>query len=180
MFKCTKKSMQYSEIKPVFSIPISIQKSWASLVAQMVKNLPAVQETRVWSLGWEDPLEEEMASYSSILAWRITWAEEPGGLQSMGPQRVRHDWATEHTQTIVLVYEILRVWAWVGAVGSQSVDTTVSGYSGPLVRQTQNAQTDGEQMISFLLIQDKLEDGVDCHTKKFCWHSSNPSLPPKL
>ena len=69
---------------------------------------------------------------------------------------------------IVLVYEILRVWAWVGAVGSQSVDTTVSGYSGPLVRQTQNAQTDGEQMISFLLIQDKLEDGVDCHTKKFC------------
>ena len=60
----------------------------------VVKNLPAVQEKqemRVRSLGWEDPLEEEMATYSSILAWRITWAEEPGMLQSMGPQRVRHD-----------------------------------------------------------------------------------------
>ena len=58
----------------------------ASLVAQMVKNLPAVQETQVQSLGQEDPLEEEMATHSSILAWRIPWAEEPGGLQSMGSQ----------------------------------------------------------------------------------------------
>ena len=55
----------------------------ASLVAQMVKNLPAVQETRIRSLGWEDPLEEEMATRSSILAWEIPWTEEPGGLQSM-------------------------------------------------------------------------------------------------
>ena len=57
---------------------------WASLVAQLVKNLPAVQETRVRSLGWEDPLEKEMATPSSILAWKISWTEEPGGLQSMG------------------------------------------------------------------------------------------------
>ena len=57
----------------------------------MVKNLPAVQETRVQSLGWEDPLEKEMATHSSILAWRIPWTEEPGWLQSMGSQRVRHD-----------------------------------------------------------------------------------------
>ena len=56
----------------------------ASLVAQTVKNLPAVQETQVQSLGPEDPLEEEMATHSSILAWRIPWTEEPGGLQSMG------------------------------------------------------------------------------------------------
>ena len=62
-----------------------------SLVAQMVKNLPAVQETRVRSLGWEDPLEMEMATHSSILAWKISWTEEPGGLQSMGSQRVGHD-----------------------------------------------------------------------------------------
>ena len=55
----------------------------ASLVAQMVKNLTAVQETWVRSLGWEDPLEKEMATHSSILAWRIPWTEEPGGLQSM-------------------------------------------------------------------------------------------------
>ena len=59
--------------------------------AQMVKNLPAVWETLVPSLGWEDPLEEEMATHSRILAWRIPWTEEPGGLQSPGSQRVRHD-----------------------------------------------------------------------------------------
>ena len=63
----------------------------AGLVAQSVKNLPAVQETWVRSLGWEDPLEKEMATHSSILAWKISWTEEPGGLQSMGSQRVGHD-----------------------------------------------------------------------------------------
>ena len=57
----------------------------------MIKNLPAVQEMRVQSLGQEDPLEEEMATRSSILAWRIPWTEEPGRLQSMESQRVRHD-----------------------------------------------------------------------------------------
>ena len=56
----------------------------------MVKNLPAMQETWVRSLGEEDPLEKEVATYSSILAWRIPWTEEPGGLQSMGSQRVAH------------------------------------------------------------------------------------------
>ena len=56
------------------------------LVAQSVKNLPAVQETWVQSLGWEDPLEKEMATHSSILAWKISWTEEPGGLQSIGSQ----------------------------------------------------------------------------------------------
>jgi len=58
---------------------------------QMVKNLPATQETWVQSLGQEDPLEKGMAVYSSILAWRIPWTEDPGGLLSMGSQRVRHD-----------------------------------------------------------------------------------------
>ena len=72
-----------------------LQYSWAFLVAQMVvKNLPAMQETWVQSLGWDDPLEKGMATHSSILAWRIPWTEEPGRLQSMGLQRVRHDWAT--------------------------------------------------------------------------------------
>ena len=59
----------------------------------MVKSLPAVQETQVPSLGQEDPLEKGMATHSSILAWRIPWTEEPGGLQSMGSQRVVHDWS---------------------------------------------------------------------------------------
>ena len=63
-------------------------------MAQKVKNPPAMQETWVQSLGWEDPLEEEMATHSSILAQRIPWMEEPGGLQSMGLQRGRHDPAT--------------------------------------------------------------------------------------
>ena len=62
-----------------------------SLVAQMVKNLPTMRETQVRSLGWEDPLEKETATHSSILAWKIPWMEEPGRLQPMGLQRIRHD-----------------------------------------------------------------------------------------
>ena len=72
------------------------------LVAQLVKNLPAVQETWAHSLGWEDPLEKGMATHSSILAWRIPWREEPGRLQSMGSQRVGHDWATSLTHFIYI------------------------------------------------------------------------------
>ena len=64
---------------------------WASLVAQMVKNLPAMWEISVQSLGWEDSLEKGMGTHSSILAWRIPWIEESGGIQSMGLQRVRLD-----------------------------------------------------------------------------------------
>jgi len=73
------------------NISCRYRASWASLVAQTVKNLPAMQETSVPSLGWEDPLEKEMATHSSILAWEIPWTEEPGGLESMGSQRVRHN-----------------------------------------------------------------------------------------
>ena len=80
----------------------------ASLVAQSVKNLPAVQEIWVRSLDWEDPLEREMAIHSSILAWKISWTEEPGGLQSMGSQRIGHDWATNtntNTHSLILCKE---------------------------------------------------------------------------
>ena len=69
-------------------------------MAQWVRNLPAIsetQETWVGSLGGEDPLEEEMATHSSILAWQILWTEEPSGLQSMGSQRVRRDCTCKHT-----------------------------------------------------------------------------------
>ena len=69
----------------------------ASLVAQRLKRLPPMWETRVWSLGREDPLEKEMIDHSSILAWRISWTEKPGRLQSTGSQRVGHDWATSHS-----------------------------------------------------------------------------------
>ena len=80
------------------------REAWraASLVAQRLKHLPPMWETWDHSLGWEDPLEKEMVTQSSILAWRIPWIEEPGGLQSMGSQRVRHNWATNtHTHTML-------------------------------------------------------------------------------
>ena len=70
---------------------MKLEEHWASLVAQSIKNLPAMQETQVQPLGWEDPLEKGMATHSSILAWRIPWTEEPGKLQSMGLQRGIHD-----------------------------------------------------------------------------------------
>ena len=60
-------------------------------MVQTVNNLPAVQETLVWSLGWEDPLEKKMAIHSSIPAWKIPWTEGPRGLHSMGSQRIKHD-----------------------------------------------------------------------------------------
>ena len=78
----------------LFSIHVFASKLLSLLgyvVIQTVKYLPAMRETLVPSLGWEDPLEKGMATHFSILAWRIPWTEEPGGLQSMGPQRVRHN-----------------------------------------------------------------------------------------
>ena len=76
--------------KPVIS-HLSLLALVASLVAQMVKHLPAVQDTWVRSPGWEDPLEKEMAIHSSTLAWKTPWMEETGRLQFMGSQRVRHN-----------------------------------------------------------------------------------------
>ena len=73
----------------------------ASLMVQTVKSLPAMWETHVWSLGGEDPLEKEMATHSCILTWRISWTEEPGGLLSMGSQRVRHNRAN-NTHIVLL------------------------------------------------------------------------------
>ena len=83
---------------------------WTWLVAQTVWNLPAMQETQVRSLGWEDPLEKEVATHSSILAQRIPWTEEPGGLQSMGLQRVRQDWVT-NTWSLLMYLRALCLFA---------------------------------------------------------------------
>ena len=79
------------EIEPHAAIAVDLQHVRASLVAQRLKRLPARQETRVQSLGREDPPEKEMATHSRILAWRIPWMEEPGRLQFTGSQRVGHD-----------------------------------------------------------------------------------------
>ena len=87
-----------SNLRPLMYMRIDLERATlilgASLVAQRLKRLPEMWETWVGSLVREDPLEKEMATHSSILAWRIPWTKEPGGLQSMGLQRVRHDWAT--------------------------------------------------------------------------------------
>ena len=89
----------FAYVEPLSSWPLSwaeyltlapnkcLSPLWASLVAQMVKCMPTIQESRIWSLGQEDPLEKEMATHSSTLAWKIPWMEESGGLQSMGLQR---------------------------------------------------------------------------------------------
>ena len=77
-----------NRLNPYSSIDYTLEG--ASLVAQMLKHLPAMRETWVQSLGWEDTLEKEMVTHSSILAWKTPWTEEPGRLQSMGSQRVRH------------------------------------------------------------------------------------------
>ena len=81
----------------------------ASFVAQIVKNLPAKQETRVRSLGREDPLEKGMATHSSILAREIPWTEEPGGLQPMGLQRVRHEWTTKHVVLFQVYSKVIQL-----------------------------------------------------------------------
>ena len=75
-----------------------------SLVAQMVKHLSTMWETWVQSLGWEDPLEKEMAIHSSTTAWKIPWMEEPGRLQSMGSQRVGHNWATSLSLSLSIIF----------------------------------------------------------------------------
>ena len=78
------------------SHPLKVVKedSKEYMVAQTVKRLPTMRKTRVWSLGWEYPLEKETATHSSTLAWKIPWTEDPSRLQSMGSQRVGHNWAT--------------------------------------------------------------------------------------
>ena len=89
-----------------FSFWDSFNISRTSLVAQTVKRLSTVRETWVRALGWEDPLEKEMAIHSGTIAWKIPWTEEPGRLQSMGSRRVGHDWATSlsfFTLTIIFL-----------------------------------------------------------------------------
>ena len=92
MFQVPSKEIQlYVYTYIIFEIIFHYRLSWDFPIAQMVKNLPAVQETQVQSLDQEDPLEKEMAIHFSTIAWRIPQTEEPGRLQSLGSQRVRHD-----------------------------------------------------------------------------------------
>ena len=83
------------------------QSTTTSLAAKTVKCLSTMPETRVWSLGWEDPLEKEMAIHSKTTAWKIPWTEEPGGLQPTWSQRVGHDWATSSHFTSMKKWEMM-------------------------------------------------------------------------
>ena len=89
---CSPRDSQESSPTPQFKNVNSLALSF--LVAQRLKHLPAMRETWVRSLGWEDPLEKEMATHSSVLAWKIPWMEEPGRLPSMGSLRIGHNWET--------------------------------------------------------------------------------------
>jgi len=137
----------------------------AFLVAQSVKNLPAMREMWVLLLGWEDPLEKEMATHSSILAWEILWTEEPGGLQSMGLQRVRHDWAHPHAHQ-----EPRSITVWVNVIVgfmSPNLETLESIYfKSAILCGNQGRRNSGD------LIKDPEE--------AICWPRtiSSPILPP--
>ena len=89
--KQSEKSNSAVKLQPKSNLKVKRLTDCFSVVALMINNPPAMRETWVRSLGWEDPLEEGMAAYSSTLAWRIPWTEEPGGQQSRGSQRVEHD-----------------------------------------------------------------------------------------
>ena len=93
------KGRRHYEVALEILLPVNNR---VSLVVQMVKNLPAMWETWVWSLSQEDPLEKELATHSSILAWIIPWIEEPGRLEFMGSQRVRHDWSNLACSTLIM------------------------------------------------------------------------------
>ena len=94
-FKNYYSSLSFKKLKPIF-LRVEV---WSSLVAQSVKDLPKMRETQVRSLGWKDPLEKKTATHSSILAWKIPWTEEPGGLQSMGSQKTRTQLSNYTTTT---------------------------------------------------------------------------------
>ena len=108
IFHCIQATSPFTKYNHTFTATLFEIRNFP--VAHMVKNLLAMLETWVWSLGGEYPLEKGMATHSSMLGWRIPWTEEPGWLQSMGSQRVGHNWATKHTHThthIFILFQIL-------------------------------------------------------------------------
>ena len=98
-------SILFSRFWIIFTITVKVTMS-TELESQSLKSLPAMWKTWVQSLGWEDPLEKEIATHSSILAWRIPWMKEPDGLQSMGSQRVGHNWATSLSLSFRILYQV--------------------------------------------------------------------------
>ena len=130
---------------------------------EMVKHLPTMQETRVQSLGQEDLLEKEMATHSSILAWKIPWMEEPGELQSMGSQRVRHDWATSLSLSIpgneVEVKSLSGVWL-CDPMDHNLPDSSIHGVSPARVLEwvAISSSKDTKSQIEAALFSSRLEN----------------------
>ena len=132
----------------------SISLCWASLVAQLVKNPLAMQEIPVQFLDQEDPLEKGMTTLSSVLTWRIPWTEEPGRLQSMGLQRVRHDWATF---------------------------TFSSKYRAFLLAQlVKNLPAIQKTWVQILDWEDPLEEGIATHSSILAWRIPWTEEPGRL
>ena len=128
----------------------SQSRTWLSnftffhFVDQMVKNLPAMRETWVRSLGAEDPLEKGKATHSSILAWRIPWTEESGGLQSVGLQRVWHNWATKHTHSYFIHFPLMLMFCTIMAQLSKlkvNIGTVIINEMTDFIRILQALQT---------------------------------------
>ena len=136
------------------NVRVTLSLNWASLVAQTVKNLPGMQETWVQSLGWEDTLEKGVAAHSSVLAWRIPWAEEPGGLQCVGckepdtPERLAHITVTK----------------------LQRSDVTAEFYTVSTIIQCQRELFSGSFTIS--TVMSKLDFSWSWLTKTTEWSSS--------
>ena len=153
-------------------------RGWLSLVAQMVKNLTAMQENRVWALGWEDPPEEK--THSDILAWKTLWTEEAGGIQSMGSQRVGHDWATNTQRRGCFLNRAGDLWSGEHSKTSPSLVSLVSRKLG--VQMTDVHQTFASilQRLVFTTTHGKPAPSqpqallaVGEITRDFCWDSES-------
>ena len=162
-------SMSLSQpVNKVLTINLDCIKHWfwkrsyshVSPVAQMVKRLPTMRETGVQSLGQEDLLEKEMATHSSILAWKIPWMEEPDRLQSMGSQRIGHDWATSHRSLIERWNLILNV---------TQVSLVVQLVKNPPVMRVQS-----------LSREDHLEKEMTTHFRILAWEIPRTEEPGGL
>ena len=118
-------------------------------MTQTVKNLPATQETQVQSRCWEDPLEKGMATHSSILAWRIPWTEEPGGLQSMGSQRVGPEWVTNAHLNLIFIMHATIFSPTGGQLGKKQSRTRLRLFLGYVYCAQTIWEKDGFQLNKF-------------------------------
>ena len=140
---------------------------------------PAVRETWVWSLGCEDHLEKEMAAHSSILAWKISWTEEPGGLQSMGSQRVGHDWATDtyltrsssHSSLVAQRVKHLPAMqeTWVRSLGQEDpLEKEMATHSSTLAWKIPWTEKPGRLQSMGSQSRTRLSDFTSSHSKTHC------------